>query len=134
MKKQLTKYFILSLVSLGLGFVSGVVGIVLNTYALIFLIVAMVLILLGVGLLFADRVILKERKEQEVVDQENIVKSLNSYQNNGKLLVKVKSNEQGLIEIGKAVNDIIVNDTILEHKKIYDGNDFFMMVRKFIRR
>ena len=132
MKKQFTKYFILSLVSLGLGFVSGVVGIILNTYAIIFLIVAMVLILLGVGLLFADRVILKERKEIEVLDVQNIVKSLNSYQNNGKLLVKVKSNEDGLIEIGKAVNDIIVNDTILEHKKIYDGNDFFVMCRKFI--
>ena len=132
MKKQFTKYFILSLVSLDLGFVSGVVGIILNTYALIFLIVAMVLILVGVGLLFADRVILKERKEIEVLDEQNIVKSLNSYQNNGKLLVKVKSNEDGLIEIGKAVNDIIVNDTILEHKKIYDGNDFFVMCRKFI--
>ena len=132
MKKQMTKYFIISIVLLGLGFVSGIVGIILNTYMIIFLIVAMVLILASIGLMFADRVILKERKEQEVVDEENIVKSLNSYQNNGKLLVKVKSNEDGLMEIGKAVNDIIINDTILQHGQIYDGKDFFIMCRKFI--
>ncbi len=132
MKKQMSKYFIISVVVLSLGFVMGVLGLILNQYAVIFLIIAAVLILASIPLLFADKVIAKERKEQESLDEENVIKSLKSYQNNGKLLVKTKSNDQLLQEMGQAVNDIIINDTVLTHGQIYDGQEFFLMMRKFI--
>ena len=132
MKKQMSKYFIIALVVLSLGFVMGILGIILNKYALIFLVVAMVLILGSIGLLFAEKVSLKDKKEQEEVDEQNIVKSIKSYQNNNKLLVKVRSDNPNLRELGKTVNDIIINDTVLEHGHIYDGNDFFMNVRKYV--
>ena len=128
----MTKYFIISIVLLSLGFVMGIVGIILNKYALIFLIVAMVLILTSIGLLFADKVIQKEKAEQQDIDEENIIKSLKSYQNTGKLLVKAKSDDEGIKEIAKTVNDIIINDMILEHGHIYNDQDFFINVKKYI--
>ena len=132
MKKVMSKYFIISIVLLSLGVVMGVLGIFLHDYAIVFLIVSMVLILVSVGLLFADKVIFKDKKAQEELDQANIIKSLESYQHNSKLLVKVKTAE--LKDIGQTVNEIIINDTVLEHGHIYDGNDFFMMCRKYIIR
>ena len=134
MKKKTTNYFIAAIAILSLSFVVGVLGIVFNKFALIFIIVALVLLLLSVGMLIADKVILKERKEKEEVDQENIIKSLTAYQHNSKLLVRVKSDDPGLKVIGKTVNDIVVNDTVLEHGHIYDGSNFFTMVRKYIIR
>ena len=134
MKKVMSKYFIISISLLGLGVVMGILGVILNKYAIIFLIVAGVLILASIGLLFADKVIQKEDLEQSDIDEQNIIKSLKSYQNNGKLLVKVKSSDDGLKEIGQTVNEIIINDTVLEHGHIYDGKDFFLTCRKYIIR
>lgn len=132
MKKKISKYFILALVFLGLGFVVGILGIILHDYIIALTIGALALMLGGVAFIFIDRHIAKEENKQADIDEENIIKSINSYQNNGKLLVKVKSDDSGLQEIGKAVNDIIINDTVLERGHIYDGKDFFLMVRKFI--
>ena len=133
MKKVMSKYFIFSIVVLSLGFVMGILGIVLNKYALIFLIIAMVLILLGVGLLFGDKLVAKDKQEQQDIDEANIIKSLDSYQrNNGKLLLKIKSTDDGIVQIADKVNDIIINDVVLEHGHIYDGSDFFMMCRKYM--
>ena len=132
MKKQMSKYFIISLVVLGLGFVMGILGVILNKYALIFLIVAAALILLAIGFLFGDKLVAKDREEQSDRDEENIVKALDSYQHNSKVMVKVVSNDEGLKQIGSMVNEIIINDTVLEHGHVYNGNDFFMIVRKYI--
>lgn len=130
----MSKYFIIAIVTLSLGFVMGILGLVLNTYALVFLIIASVLIIASIPLLFADKVIAKERKQQEDLDEENIIKSLNTYKNNGKMLVKVKSSDEGLTKIGQLVNDIMINDTVIEHGHIYDGENFFIDIRKYILR
>ena len=130
MKKQMSKYFIIAISVLSLGFVMGILGIILHDYALIFLVIAMVLILASIALLFGDKIIAKDKKTQEEVDEQNILSALKAYQNNRKLMVKVKTDE--LKEIGSLVNEIMINDTVLGHGQVYDGKDFFMMCRKYI--
>ena len=111
---------------------SGIVGIILFKYALIFLVVGIALILLGAGLLIGDRYVLKDQREVEDQDKENIIESINSYKNNRKILAKVVSKDEKLENLATSFNDIIINDTVLEHSTLYEDSDFFMMVRKYV--
>ena len=124
-------YFVIAIICFALAIISGVLGFVFLDAGLLFIILMLVFILGGVGLLIADKVVAKDKKSQEQIDEENILKSIKSYKNNGKLLAKVRSNDENLKEIATEINDIIINDTVLEHGHVY-REDFFQMMRKFI--
>ena len=124
-------YFIIAMVCFALAVISGVLGFIFLDASLLFIILMIVFILGGVGLLIGDRLVLKDSKSQEEIDEENILKSLKSYKKNEKKLAKVQSKDGNLQEIASEINDLIINDTVLEHGHVY-GEDFPQMLRKFI--
>ena len=124
-------YFIIAMVCFALAVISGVLGFIFLDASLLFIILMIVFILGGVGLLIGDRLVLKDSKSQEEIDEENILKSLKSYKKNEKKLAKVQSKDGNLQEIASEINDLIINDSVLEHGHVY-GEDFPQMLRKFI--
>ena len=95
--KRFSTYFILAMICFGVAIITSILGLVFYKYALILVIVTLVLILGGIGLIIADIYVRKDKKLVIKMDQENILNSIKSYQNNQQILTKINSNDEGLM-------------------------------------
>ena len=130
--KQGNVYFVMMVICLVLAVASFIMAIVMQELLILFIALGGVF-LVGMVLFFVALNISKRDREKVIEkDKDNIISALHKYQHNQMLLAKVNSDDEGLQEIATVVNDLSINDTTLEYSTLYDGNEFFTLIRKYI--
>ncbi len=130
--KQNNVYFVWMVIFLALSIASLVMAIVMKDLLILFIALSVIFLLGMCGFYIAMNVSRKDKEKALEIDKENIVKSLKKYQHNQLLIANTNSGDEGLKEIASVVNDIVINDTTLEYSTLYDGNEFFVLLRKYI--